>query len=325
LYCHSRENGNPEIKALDPRLRGDDKRIANMSKIKSSAPGKLMLFGEHAVIYDYPCIVTTVESRIYVEVEKAKEFKIDAPQVKDTIFVEEAVKNFCEKYKVDNKILIKTYSDFSSEFGFGSSSAVTVATIRALSKLYKVNISKKEIFDLGYKVVLNIQGVGSGFDIASATFGGTLYFVTAGKIIETLSVEYVPLVIGYSGTKASTTKIVKNLKPNFKIFNDIKQIVEEAKISLVNSDWKRTGELMNKNHQLLQKLGVSTQMLDKMCETAITSGAFGAKLSGAGGGDCMIALVSSDKIKSVESAIVNVGGNIINVNNNSQGVKLEKI
>ena len=79
-----------------------------------------------------------------LKLKKANEFKIDAPQVKDTRFVEETVKLFCEKYKVDNKILVKTYSDFSSKFGFGSSSAVTVATICALSELYKINISKRK-------------------------------------------------------------------------------------------------------------------------------------------------------------------------------------
>jgi len=72
--------------------------------IKASAPGKLMLFGEHAVVYGYPCIVTTVSSRIYVEVEKSNEFKVDAPQVKDLKFVLKTVRLFCEKYKVDNKI-----------------------------------------------------------------------------------------------------------------------------------------------------------------------------------------------------------------------------
>ena len=187
--------------------------------IKASAPGKLMLFGEHAVVYGYPCIVTTVSSRIYVEVEKSEQFKIDAPQVKDNRFVEETVKLFCEKYKVDNKLLIKTYSDFSSQYGFGSSSAVTVATILALSKLYKIKISDREVFDLGYKVVLNIQGVGSGFDIAVATFGGTLYFVTGGKVIEPLFIKNLSLVIGYSGVKANTAKLVRNLKPDFKIFD----------------------------------------------------------------------------------------------------------
>lgn len=284
--------------------------------IKASVPGKLILFGEHAVVYGYPCIVTTVDSRIYVEVEKNNKFKIDAPQVKDLRFVEEAVKQFCEKYKVDNKILVKTYSDFSSKFGLGSSSAVTIATIKTLCKLYEIEISKKEVFDLGYKVIRTIQKIGSGFDVASATYEGTIYFVTAGKVIESLSVKNIPLVIGYSGTKASTTKIVKDLKPDFKIFDEIKQIVEEAKISLVNFDWKKTGELMNQNHKLLQELGVSTEKLDKMCQQAVLSGAFGAKLSGAGGGDCMIALVPVEKKKNVESAIIRVGGEILNIKTN---------
>jgi mevalonate kinase len=286
-------------------------------KVKASAPGKLMLFGEHAVVYEHPCIVTTVSSRIYVEAENTrKEFKVEAPQSKDTTFVEETAKLFCEKYKVDNKILIKTYSDFSSKFGLGSSSAVTVATIMALSKLYEIKISKKEIYDLGYKVIRIIQKVGSGFDVASATYGGTIYFLTGGKIIEPLAIKELSLVIGYSGVKASTSKIVKNLKPDFKIFNKIGKIVEEAKISLVNADWKTTGELMNQNHKLLQDLGVSTEKLNKMCQAAITAGAYGAKLSGAGGGDCMIALAPPNKIKDVESSIIKAGGEIIKVRNN---------
>ncbi|PIU36398.1 mevalonate kinase [Candidatus Roizmanbacteria bacterium CG06_land_8_20_14_3_00_34_14] len=289
--------------------------------IKASAPGKLLLFGEHAVVYGYPCIVTTVSPRVYVEVEKnSGPLKIEAPQVKDTIFVEEAIKHFCEKYKVDNKILIKTFSNFSSKFGLGSSSAVTVATIKALSKFYGIETSKKEIFDLGYKVIRTIQKVGSGFDIASAIYGKTIYYVSGGQIIETLSVKDLSLVIGYSGIKADTASIVKNLEFRIhnseseykKIFSKIGKIVEEAKISLVNSDWKKTGELMNQNHKLLQELGVSTEKLDNMCFSAVSAGAYGAKLSGAGGGDCMIALTPKNKIKNVESAIINAGGEIIN-------------
>ncbi len=303
-------------------------------KVRTSAPGKLMLFGEHAVVYNSPSIVTTVSSRIFVEVEKSAErFQIIAPQVKDTRFVKEAVKVFREKYKVNDGLSIKTDSHFSSQYGFGSSSAVTVATIYALSQLYSLTISKQEIFDLGYKANLSVQGVGSGFDIAAATFGGTLYFVTGGKLIEPLSVKNLSLVIGYSGIKADTAKIVKNLELRiktdktkiFRIFGDIKDIVEKAKISLVNSDWKTTGELMNQNHELLQDLGVSTEKLDKMCQTAVETGAHGAKLSGAGGGDCMIALVPKNKITKVKSAIAKIGGEIIDVNNSVQGVKLEKI
>lgn len=301
-------------------------------KVKASAPGKLMIFGEHAVVYGYPCIVTAVSSRIYVEVEKISgQFKIDAPQVKDLRFVEETVKVFSEKYKVDNKILIKTYSDFSSKFGLGSSSAFTVSLIYALGKLHKIEISQREVFDLGYRVVLNIQGVGSGFDIAAATYGKTTYFVTGGKVIEPLPVNSLSLIIGYSGIKADTTSIVNNLKlriqnsklKHFKIFDSIKNIVEGAKISLVKSDWKRTGELMTQNHKLLQELGVSTEKLDRMCQAANSAGAYGAKLSGAGGGDCMISIASEEKINDVKKEITKVGGEIIDVKSNTEGLRLD--
>lgn len=306
-------------------------------KIKVSAPGKLMLFGEHAVVYNHPCIVTAVSSRIHVEVEKTLDrFSIDAPQVKDVRFVEETVKIFKEKYKISNGLAIKTQSDFSSQYGFGSSSAVTVATLYALSQLYQIKLTKKEIFDLGYKVTLNIQGVGSGFDIAAATFGGTVYFFTGGKMIQTLEIGQLPLVVGYSGVKADTPKIVKQLKSKIKnkksklhikiqkLFDEIQNIVEEAKIELVNNNWARVGELMNKNQQLLKQLGVSTKKLDQMCQVAVTAGAWGAKLSGAGGGDCMIAIAPQNKKEKVKEAITKVGGRIIEVDNNAQGVKIDK-
>jgi mevalonate kinase len=70
---------------------------------------------------------------------------------------------------------------------------------------------------------------------------------------------------------------------------------------------------MNQNHKLLQELGVSTEKLNRMCLAANDSGAFGAKLSGAGGGDCMIALAPDNKRKDVESAIIEAGGEILNV------------
>ena len=301
-------------------------------KIKVSAPGKLMLFGEHAVVYHRSCLVTAVSSRIYVEVKKTPgRFKIEAPQVKDVRFVEETVAVFKEKYKTGNGLSIKTQSDFSCHYGFGSSSAVTVATIFALSNLYQLNLSKTDIFNLGYKVTLDVQGVGSGFDIAAATYGGTLYFITAGKTIQPLEIEELPLVIGYSGVKADTPKIVKSLKSKVKndetkyskIFDQIKEIVEEAKKELEQKNWKKIGELMNDNQQLLQKLGVSTKRLDKMCQAAVAAGAYGAKLSGAGGGDCMIAIVERGKREQVRKAIESVGGQIIRVDNNAEGAKVE--
>ena len=302
-------------------------------KVIVSAPGKLMLLGEHAVVYDYPCLVTAVSSKIKVEIEIISTgIKIEAPQVKDVSFVEESIRFFKEKFKFKEGLSIKTHSEFSSQYGFGSSSAVTVATLYGLSQLFKLNLSKREIFDFGLEITLRIQKVGSGFDIAAATFGKTLYFITGGKKIEILPIDELPLVVGYSGVKASTPKIVNQIKERlrkekgkiFGIFNKIGKIVEEGKDSLLAKDYQRLGFLMNENHQLLKELGVSTAKLDKMCEAARKVGAYGAKLSGAGGGDCMIALVPKLKQLEIEKAIEKVGGEIIKVKNNANGVCYER-
>ncbi len=187
-----------------------------MDRMKVSAPGKLMLLGEHAVVYGHPCLVTAVDQRMEITAHLSREpfFELDAPDVyiqgykksimeigkgdipKGAKFVEIALKNFLHLHPQKEGLKIKTKSEFSSKYGFGSSSASTVCTIKALSKIFHLNLSLKEIFDLSYKTVLDIQEKGSGFDVAVAVYGGTLYFVTAGKKIETLDADCLELIVG---------------------------------------------------------------------------------------------------------------------------------
>lgn len=303
-------------------------------KVKASAPGKLMLFGEHAVVYGYPCIVTAVDKRLYVEaaISGKKEDEIISPQVKESRFVLESITHFKEKFAIQDSVKIETRGDFSHNVGLGSSSAVTVATFKALSSLFNKSLTLREIFDLSYQVTLEIQGLGSGFDIAAATFGGTLYFVAGGKTIEQLDGNKLSLVVGYSGVKADTPFYVRKVAENFKtrkseiknIFEKINNLVKLAKHGLLDKNYSRVGSLMNQNHKLLRKLGVSIPKLDEMVKASILAGAWGAKLSGAGGGDCMIALVPAEKKTSVEEAIKKVGGEIVDAINNAQGVRIEK-
>src|SRR3989344_2396885 len=179
-----------------------------MNKITVSAPGKLMLFGEHAVVYNHPCLVTAVDQRIRLEAEilESSNFELEASDVdvsnykkpiselgkgeipKGAKFVEVAVKNIYEKFGLKKGLRITTTSEFSSKFGFGSSSASTVCSVKALSELFDLSLSNKEIFDLAYKTVLDIQGKGSGFDVAAAVYGGTIYFVNPGKVIAPLKI-----------------------------------------------------------------------------------------------------------------------------------------
>jgi len=325
--------------------------MKQFKSITVSAPGKLMLLGEHAVVYDRPCLVTAVDQRMSTNVHLLKDqvLKLDAPEVKvsnyqkslkslgqDDIpkgakFVEIAVKNFLKKYPQKEGLQVQTKSQFSSLFGFGSSSASTVCTIKALSELFNFKLSSKEIFDLSYKTILDIQAKGSGFDIAAAVFGGTLYFVTGGKKIVPLDADGLNLIVGYSGVKADTVTMVNIVKEKMavhketidNIFDSIQNLVEDAKIAITQKDWPRLGTLMNNNQDYLENLGVSTPKLNTMISAAKDAGAYGAKLSGAGGGDCMITLVSSQDQKKVAGAITKAGGQVIKIQTNTQGVKIE--
>lgn len=280
----------------------------------TSAPGKLMLLGEHAVVYGYPCIVTAISERLTVG--------FGEPQG-DTRFIDAAIKMWGDK---NSKI--SAQSSFSGKYGFGSSSAVTVATL----KMLRPDADNKMLFDAAYKIVLDVQGTGSGFDVAAAVYGGTLYY-RKDKIIEPMSISDMPLIVGYTGVKADTTALIaeiakkKEKEPEKveRIFQAIAMLTEEAKKIMsegpacAGRDWERVGKLMDFNQEYLRDLGVSSEKLEALIAAAKKAGAYGAKLSGAGGGDCMIALGPPG----VKEAIKKAGGEVVDVTPNAEGVRVE--
>jgi mevalonate kinase len=320
--------------------------------ITVSAPGKLMLFGEHAVVYNRPCLVTAVNQRMKVTVGllDTPEFHLNAPDVnvlnykksmldigkgeipKGAKFVEIAVKNFVDTFGLKGGLQISTQSEFSSQYGFGSSSAATVCVLKALAELKKKKLSNKYLFDLAYKTVLDIQKKGSGFDVAAAIYGGTLYFVTGGKIIKPLNIKNLPLLVGYSGVKADTVTLMNQVNETANkyphvvdgIYNEIEKIIPLVQKAIVKNDWQTVGELMNINQGYLVALGVSTQKLADMIYAIRDAGGYGAKLSGAGGGDCIIGLAPNTKTSIIKKAIRGVGGQVIDVETNAEGVRIEK-
>lgn len=277
-----------------------------------------MLFGEHAVLYGYPCIVTAISERLQVS---------EGAPSGDTRFLDAAIAAWGHGQK------LSAQSSFSGKYGFGSSSAVTVAALKYL----RPEADNKTVFDAAYKIVLDIQGTGSGFDVAAAAFGGTLYYIKnlprrqAGKAVEPMVVKDMPLIIGYTGVKSNTVDIVtmvakkRNEYPEKvdRIFQGIAKIVEEAKKEMLEGDWERVGRLMDFNQEYLRDLGVSSEKLEALILAAKKAGAWGAKLSGAGGGDCMIAMAPPDKRQAVEDAITTAGGEVIHARPNAPGVRLD--
>jgi mevalonate kinase len=320
-------------------------------RIEISAPGKLMLFGEHAVMYDCPCIVTAVDQRLTLAAFpiKERELRLNAPEVgvmeyrkdldtfgivgngpKGVSFVEAAVKLFKERFELPFGVAIETKSEFAGS-GLGSSSAAAVCTIKALSELLGKKLSHEELFALSYKAVLEVQETGSGFDVAAAIWGGTLLYVFGGEKIEPIPVENLPLVIGHSGIKAETPLMVKLVQEKYqrqkkimeKIFALMGEIAMQARGSLEKGDFKQVGKLANINQGLLEAIGVGCGELTRLILAARNSGALGAKLSGAGGGDCMIAFVDENKKEMIEAAIRGAGGKIISAKTNAEGVKVK--
>lgn len=290
-----------------------------MKKITVSAPGKIMLMGEHAVVYGYPCIVTAVSERMTVTLEESDEMILPPG---DTRFIEIIL----EMMQV-SMMKIST-NGFSSGYGLGSSSAITVSLVKALSEYIGKKLNKKQIFDIAYKAVLKVQGKGSGFDVAAAIWGGTLYFVTGGKVIEPLHIKEMPLVVGYTGVKADTVSLIQNVAEKMekesekmqRIYDAIGKLVDDAKIQMLVGDWGRVGKFMNYNQEYLRDLGVSTPLLEQLISSSISAGAYGAKLSGAGGGDCMITLGDNNDIK---KAIQDAGGAVLDIKTNAEGVRVE--
>jgi mevalonate kinase len=321
-------------------------------KVITSSPGKLILFGEHAVVYGKPCIVTAVDQRVHVtaQLNGVNQLVVNAPQMgiknyrrrlkdlgsqempKQVSFIEAVVKRFAQKYGLSRGLDIQTKSDFSHTFGFGSSSAVTVASVKALAELYQAPLTEKELFSLSYRAVLDIQGVGSGFDLAAALWGKTIYFVTGAKKVSPVSVRRLPIIVAYSGVKADTPTLVRQVaelkrrRPYLvgKIFGRIAQIVEKGKVALETQRWSEVGKLMLQNQTLLEKLEVSSLRLEKLVQAAVKAGAYGAKLSGAGGGDCMIAVCHPARQRQVAAALTQAGGTIMKVRLNAQGVLCQR-
>jgi mevalonate kinase len=304
-----------------------------INMVTVSAPGKIMLFGEHAVVYGQPCIVTAVNERLHVSVEPAAALSFDTPHTNDTRFLEAAVHTAKKLFSLnDLAVKITTHNGFSSVKGFGSSSAVTVATIAAMAQYTHHTISDRELFDAAYTTVLSVQGVGSGFDVAAATYGGTLLFTKGGETLSPLVLpSSLPLVIGYSGVKADTAALIRAVEQRMNnqpeeispLLSSIGSLVKEASVVLQRGEWETVGRLMNKNQEYLQSLGVSSIVLDELIAASLAAGAYGAKLSGAGGGDCMIALVPPQNRLGVEQAIRKAGGEVVSIIANAPGVKTD--
>lgn len=187
------------------------------------------------------------------------------------------------------------------------------------------DLSSKEVARLATEMEKSVHGNPSGVDPAVSSSGGLIEFAKGN--ITHLGFRELPLIIGYTGIRGNTIETVSHVRslvdkdPSMMdVIRKVGSLTLSAKDALLGNDLNKLGSLMTENHSLLQKLEVSCPELDALVDAAISAGALGAKLTGGGGGGCMIALSGSDD---VALAIEEAGGQVIRASAEKQGVRAE--
>jgi mevalonate kinase len=297
--------------------------------VKASAPGKIILFGEHAVVYNRPALavpVTQVHADVEVLDSSRKGIWINAPGINlhaelNSLPVDHPVGSVILKLFQRFGISTPPSLDISIEStipvaaGLGSGAAVSVALIRALVSHLSHPLVDEQVNSLAYEIEKLHHGTPSGIDNTVVTYEKPVYFFK-GKPIETFkAAKPFTIVIGDTGIPAPTKQSVGDVRRLWvrdqynieNIFNEIAQIALIGRRSIESGKPELLGELMDQNHEYLQALTVSSPELDHLVEIARRAGALGAKLSGGGRGGNMIALVDQDRAESVAEALHSAG------------------
>ncbi len=324
--------------------------------VVASAPAKVILFGEHFVVYGEPAIVLAIDKRAYAKAEKRDDkrlylrsvnlnlagyfengtFKVEQDDAKEAKLKFEPVKLAAEKvleiYGEKVGLNIEINSTVPVAAGLGSSAAVAAAVTAAVGALLNVEMSKEDVFRITYEAEKIVHGTPSGIDPAISTFGGILLFQmdTGFKPLDVRT--DIPLVIGDTGverpTHAQVAK-VRGIRERYPrvvepVMRAAREIVLRAMDALKENDLETLGELMNINHALLYGVGVSDESLEWLVNAARKAGALGAKLTGAGGGGCMIALAENERLEQVLEAIQRAGGRPFIARKTDEGVRIER-
>ncbi|MFC6961983.1 mevalonate kinase [Halocatena marina] len=294
----------------------------------SSAPGKVYLFGEHAVVYGEPAVPCAIERRATVTAKardddrlrvQTQDLTLDGfsveygdgvlnadvdvprPLVEAAVgYVDGAIDQVRDVADENVGFTITIESDIPLGAGLGSSAAVVVAAIDAATREIGIELSPTEIADRAYRVEYDVQdGQASRADTFCSAMGGAVR-VEGDDCRPIENASRLPFVIGYDGGTGDTGALVsgvRSLREEYDFAADtvrtVGDIVRVGERALAEGDIHKIGQLMDFNHGLLSALGVSSRSLDAMVWAARDADALGAKLTGAGGGGCIVALDES--------------------------------
>jgi mevalonate kinase len=302
-----------------------------MSQTIQKAPGKIILFGEHAVVHGQPAIAVPIPQRyatvsIQAQISEPHEIRFLAPDIhfnqalpdipQDHPFrlITELVKQHGHIHHLP-AMRIHIQSTIPVASGLGSGAAVSVALAKALCVFLGLSFSDQDISDIAFEAEKCYHGNPSGIDNTVIAFQKAILF-QRGKPIQWLSIAKPFDILIVNSAEQKSTKLMVDLvnrslqnlpqvvKP---IIEQIGRLTIQARSALETGDIARIGALMLENHDCLQQLGVSTTTLDLLVHIAMQNGALGAKLSGAGGGGNMIILADTGTLLPIQNALIQAG------------------
>lgn len=291
----------------------------------ASAPGKVILFGEHFVVYGGKAVLCAINKRITVESEliKSQKIEIDSELGATKVSRDEPIQNvdvvfrpvvyiaqkILGRFNFSSGIRVSIRSEIPAGVGLGSSSACCVAAAGSISGLFD-SYTRDEILQLALEAEKTVFENASGADSTVCTYGGLLEYSRDRQIKKLDFVPKFQLVIADSKKTHSTSQVVARVRKfkeeNFDVFSNLcdkeDSLIEESIQALKKNDLGLVGKKMTQNQQYLEKIGVSSEVLASMLK-AVNGSAYGAKLTGAGDGGCIIALVDGSNLDKTLEAL----------------------
>jgi len=309
-----------------------------MNDVTASAPGKFVILGEHAVVYGKPAIALAINRRFYIRVKKSDELRINNEPI--TLDGNPHLRYILGKNDM-LPVSVHMDSKIPTGSGLGSSAALSVAFSAAMRYMNGRSVDLKEISSEAFEAEYFSQGRGSPMDTSASAYGHGITLNIPGKEedrlwdikknenawnISKIEVPEMTFVVGYTGIRAATGPLVERVR-KYKdsngfaadIVNEIGSITLEGADAIRKNDIVKLGKLMTEDHKLLSILGVSCNELNKLVNATLPH-AYGAKLTGSGGGGSMIVL--TDKPDKVCEAISSRGSVPFIVKTNVEGVKV---
>ena len=306
----------------------------------AEAPGKIIISGEHFVVHGSNALAAAIDKTVKVYSETSDKNSI-LSRVDNQVF-NIRIKPINPVSVVRNKILeylnrkerikITIESNIPRGSGLGSSSAISVATAASIASLFGEKLDKKTLYNIAFEGEKIIHGNPSGIDVAASVYGGLILFNKNTVPTNINLLNKLQIIVSISGKTRQTSRMINHftstsnkLPYHFQsLVHSSSVLTHEAVNCLITQDLEKLGAIINFYNSILSSFGLGTKITDRMIETCLEHGAYGAKITGAGGGGSIIAIAPLTKIKIIIDELNSLGFKTFSIELPKQGVSFGK-